>query len=120
MRAAGWLADVDVRVFAGPSEYLYGEETALLETIDGRFPFPRIAPPYRRGVEEVVETQADVTADSSSAAHVEMAGPDHIAPPTLASNVETFANVPGVLTHGADWFRAVGTAGLARERSSAP
>ncbi len=55
MRTAGWLGDVDVRVFAGPSEYLYGEETALLETIDGRYPFPRIAPPYRRGVEEVVE-----------------------------------------------------------------
>jgi NADH-quinone oxidoreductase subunit F len=110
MRTEGWLADVDVRVFAGPSEYLYGEETALLETIDGRYPFPRIAPPYRRGVEEIVETQADVTANSSSAAHVEMAGKDHIAPPTLASNVETFANVPGVLARGADWFRSCGTA----------
>ncbi len=109
MRAAGWFGDVDVRVFAGPSEYLYGEETALLETIDGRYPFPRIAPPYRRGVEEVVEYAEDLTANSSSAAHVEMAGPDHIAPPTLASNVETFANVPGVLANGADWFRAVGT-----------
>lgn len=109
MRAAGWLGDVDVRVFGGPSEYLYGEETALLETIDGRYPFPRIAPPYRRGVEEVVEHPSDVTADSLSAAHVEMAGPDHIAPPTLASNVETFANVPGVLAEGPEWFRSVGT-----------
>jgi NADH-quinone oxidoreductase subunit F len=97
-------------VFAGPSEYLYGEETALLETIDGRYPFPRIAPPYRRGVEETVEHQSDITADSSSAAHVEMAGADHIAAPTLASNVETFANVPGVIALGADWFREVGTA----------
>jgi NADH:ubiquinone oxidoreductase subunit F (NADH-binding) len=110
MRAAGWLGDVDVRVFEGPAEYLFGEETALLETIDGRYPFPRIAPPYRRGVEEVVEHESDVTADSSSAAHVELAGADHIAPPTLASNVETFANVPGVLAEGADWFRSVGTA----------
>jgi NADH-quinone oxidoreductase subunit F len=110
MRAAGWLGDVDVRVFAGPSEYLYGEETALLETIDGRYPFPRIAPPYRRGVEEVVEYPSDVTANSASAAHVEMAGVDHIAAPTLASNVETFANVPGVLAKGGDWFRSVGTA----------
>jgi NADH-quinone oxidoreductase subunit F len=110
MRAAGWLGDVDVSVFAGPSEYLYGEETALLETIDGRYPFPRIAPPYRRGVEEVVEHRADLTANSASAAHIEMAGTDHIAAPTLASNVETFANVPGVLAHGADWFREVGTA----------
>jgi NADH:ubiquinone oxidoreductase subunit F (NADH-binding) len=110
MRAAGWFGAVDVRVFAGPSEYLYGEETALLETIDGRYPFPRIAPPYRRGVEEVVEHESDLTAESSSAAHVEMAGVDHIAAPTLASNVETFANVPGVIAQGPDWFREVGTA----------
>ena len=40
----------------GPPEYLLGEETALLEAIDGRYPFPRIAPPYRRGVDEMVET----------------------------------------------------------------
>jgi NADH:ubiquinone oxidoreductase subunit F (NADH-binding) len=39
MQAAGWL-DVPVEVFAGPEEYLYGEETALLESIDGRPPFP--------------------------------------------------------------------------------
>jgi NADH:ubiquinone oxidoreductase subunit F (NADH-binding) len=109
MRAAGWLGDVDVRAFAGPSEYLYGEETALLETIDGRYPFPRIAPPYRRGVEEVVDHAGDVTANSSSAAHIEMAGADHVAAPTLASNVETFANVPCVVIEGPDWFREHGT-----------
>ena len=68
----GWRC----RYFEGPSEYLYGEETALLETIDGRYPFPRIAPPYRRGVEEVVEHPSDVTANSASAAHVEMAAPE--------------------------------------------
>jgi NADH:ubiquinone oxidoreductase subunit F (NADH-binding) len=109
VRAAGWLGDVDLRLVAGPDEYLFGEETALLEVIDGRPPFPRIAPPYRRGVEEVVETAGDVAAHSSSAAHVELAGVDHIAPPTLASNVETFANLPGILAHGAAWFRSVGT-----------
>ena len=54
-RAAGWTDGVDLDVFEGPDEYLYGEETALLEVIDGRYPFPRIAPPYRRGVDEVVE-----------------------------------------------------------------
>ena len=111
IRAAGWADGLALSVFAGPSEYLYGEETALLETIDGRYPFPRIAPPYRRGVEEVVETPADVDANSASAAHVEMAAPggESVAPPTLASNVETFANVPGIIVHGADWFRSVGT-----------
>jgi len=111
IRAAGWADGLALSVFAGPSEYLYGEETALLETIDGRYPFPRIAPPYRRGVEEIVETPADVDAHSASGAHVEMAAPggESFAPPTLASNVETFANVPGIIVHGADWFRSVGT-----------
>jgi len=113
VRAAGWCDGIALSLFEGPSEYLYGEETALLETIDGRYPFPRIAPPYRRGVEEVVETPGDVTANSASAAHVEMAAKDgeSAAPPTLASNVETFANVPGIVTNGVDWFRSVGTDG---------
>ena len=41
-----------------------------------------------------------------------MAGPGRraVAPPTLASNVETFANVPGIVRFGADWFRELGTA----------
>jgi NADH-quinone oxidoreductase subunit F len=110
---AGWTDGLEVWVFEGPSEYLYGEETALLETIDGRYPFPRIAPPYRRGVEELVDAPGDVAANSASAAHVEMAtrGGESEAPPTLASNVETFANVPGIIAEGADWFRAVGTEG---------
>lgn len=110
---AGWTEGLEVWVFEGPSEYLYGEETALLECIDGRYPFPRIAPPYRRGVEEIVDAPVDVTSNSASAAHVEMAAHDgeSDAPPTLASNVETFANVPGIVAEGADWFRSVGTSG---------
>ena len=39
---AGWLDGVEVSVFEGSDEYLYGEETALLEAIHGRPPFPRI------------------------------------------------------------------------------
>ena len=94
-------------VFEGPNEYLYGEETALLEVIDGRYPFPRIAPPYRRGVDEVVDRADDVQSDSSSAAHVELAGPGDaaVAPPTLASNVETFVNAALIVAHGSDWWR---------------
>ncbi len=109
--AAGWTRDVPVTLFAGPSEYLYGEETGLLEAIDGRPPFPRIAPPYREGVDEMLDSDADPSTDTSSAAHVEFAGPTHesAAPPTLAGNTETFANVPGIIRFGADWFRAVGT-----------
>ncbi len=36
-------------------------------------------------------------------------GGELVAPPTLASNVETYANVPGICVNGADWFRAAGT-----------
>src|SRR5437870_336916 len=44
---AGWADDVALTVFEGPDEYLYGEESALLETIDGRWPFPRVVPTFR-------------------------------------------------------------------------
>ena len=43
--------DVNITVVEGPDSYLFGEETGLLEVIDGRGPFPRVAPPYRRGIE---------------------------------------------------------------------
>ncbi len=107
----GWTDDVAIEVFEGPTEYLYGEETALLEAIDGRAPFPRIAPPYRQGVDEVVETRLDVDTGSKSPAHVEMASRegDDPAPPTLVDNVETLANVARIVADGADWFRSVGT-----------
>ncbi len=106
--AAGVVDDGVVSVFAGPREYLYGEETALLESIAGRPPFPRIAPPWRRGVTELVATADDATSESGLAAPVDMAG-NTDAPPTLVNNVETLANVPGIVVHGADWFRSVGT-----------
>jgi NADH-quinone oxidoreductase subunit F len=109
--AAGWFGDIEFKLVEGPSEYLFGEETALLEVIDGRPPFPRIAPPFRRGVDEVVETEADAESGSGLSAHVEMASDDHAAaPPVLVNNVETMANVPAIVAHGADWFRSVGTA----------
>jgi NADH-quinone oxidoreductase subunit F len=110
MDAAGWTEGIEVVVFEGPDEYLYGEETALLEAIDGRYPFPRIAPPFRRGVDEVVESEADVTSGSGQSSHVEMAGDDgQDAPPALVDNVETLANVPGIIARGGSWFRTEGT-----------
>jgi NADH-quinone oxidoreductase subunit F len=101
---AGWVDGVDIEVFEGPSEYLYGEETALLEVLDGRAPFPRLAPPYRHGADELGD-------GTISPADVDMAGatPDTVAPPTLVNNTETLANIPGILVHGPDWFRSVGT-----------
>ncbi len=110
IEAAGWNRDIELVVFEGPDEYLYGEETALLETIDGRYPFPRIAPPFRRGVDEVVETEADRTSGSGQSSHVEMAGDaGEDAPPALVDNVETLANVPGIIARGGSWFRTEGT-----------
>ncbi|MGH9183214.1 MAG: NADH-ubiquinone oxidoreductase-F iron-sulfur binding region domain-containing protein [Acidimicrobiales bacterium] len=104
VRTAGWAEGIAMEVVEGPSSYLYGEETALLEVIAGRHPFPRIAPPFRHGVDEV-------GSDTASSAQTVLAGPTGAtpAPPTLVNNVETFANVPGILARGPDWFRAVGT-----------
>ncbi|WP_426571401.1 NADH-ubiquinone oxidoreductase-F iron-sulfur binding region domain-containing protein [Aquihabitans sp. McL0605] len=104
MGAAGWFQRVAVDVVVGPEHYLYGEETALLEVIDGREPFPRIAPPWRRGL-------ADVGDDTALAARVELAGDDGATevPPALVNNVETIANVPGIIVNGPAWFREVGT-----------
>ena len=112
MKREGWADGIDLTVFEGPDEYLYGEETALLETLDGRYPFPRIAPPFRRGVTEVVEHTDDVGTGSGLSAHVDMAVPggETGAPPTLVDNVETMANVPRIVSRGADWFRTEGTA----------
>ncbi|MDQ4068953.1 MAG: hypothetical protein M3203_05700 [Actinomycetota bacterium] len=109
--AAGWPQGLEIEVFEGPNEYLYGEETALLETIDGRYPFPRLAPPFRRGVTEVVQTATAADSGSGLSAPVVMAGEgaDQIAPPTLANNVETLANVPRIIARGADWYRTQGT-----------
>jgi NADH-quinone oxidoreductase subunit F len=110
--AAGWVGDIDIRIVEGPSEYLYGEETALLEVIDDRPPFPRIAPPFRRGIVEVVQTEGDAESGSGLAANVQMAGTedDSAAPPVLVNNVETVANVPAIIAKGAAWFRSLGTA----------
>ncbi len=104
VEAAGWTKGLGVAVVEGPSEYLYGEETALLEVIDGRAPFPRIAPPFRHGVEEL-------GSDPVSAAGSMMAdpGPDTPAPPTLVNNAETMAHVPLVLAQGPQWYREMGT-----------
>ncbi|MGH9126555.1 MAG: NADH-ubiquinone oxidoreductase-F iron-sulfur binding region domain-containing protein [Acidimicrobiales bacterium] len=109
--AAGWCDGLSIRIFEGPHEYLYGEETALLETIEGRYPFPRVSPPYRRGEVEVVESTADAHSLSGLSAHVEMADGtgETGAPPALVDNVETMANVPRIISRGAAWFRTEGT-----------
>ncbi|MBI5436021.1 MAG: SLBB domain-containing protein [Nitrosomonadales bacterium] len=69
----------------GSGHYIGGEETASMEWIEGRFPFPRGKPPY--------PAQAGVHGC-----------------PTLINNVETLAHVPHIAVHGAAWFRALGKA----------
>ncbi len=106
VESAGWTEGVEVVVATGPEEYLYGEETALLEVLDGRAPFPRLSPPYRRGVDEPLGSDGTAAGAelASSAGATEAA-------PTLVNNVETYANVPGIVVEGPEWFRSVGTEG---------
>lgn len=98
----GAAADVDIEIMTGPSHYLLGEETALLEATAGRPPFPRLAPPYRHGTTEVGDP-------SGGAASLDLAGEQGNAPPTLVNNVETLSHVPSIVANGADWFRSQGT-----------
>jgi len=102
MEDAGVTAGVDVQLVVGPGEYLFGEETALLEVVEGRQPFPRVTPPFRRGIDEPVGSDGD---GATGGAADGRSGP----PPSLVNNVETLANVPAILAAGAAEFRAVGT-----------
>jgi bidirectional [NiFe] hydrogenase diaphorase subunit len=74
---------VEVRIGAGA--YVCGEETALIASIEGGRGIPRTRPPY--------------PAESGLWGR-----------PTLINNVETFATIPAIITHGAEWFASIGTA----------
>jgi NADH:ubiquinone oxidoreductase subunit F (NADH-binding) len=104
MQSAGICGDCEINVVAGPSDYLYGEETALLEVIEGRSALPRLFPPYQHGL---FATDIATGWEGSS----QPVGQDgRAANPTLVNNVETLSNVPAILAHGAEWFRSRGTA----------
>lgn len=104
--AAPLTEGVSIRLAFGPDAYLFGEETALLEVIEHRQPFPRVTPPYRRGLDL---NEADARRNASSV-HLAVEGGSDEAP-ALVNNVETFANVPGIVAEGPEWFRSLGTAG---------
>ncbi len=76
--------NLDVSVHRGAGAYICGEETAMLESLEGKRGQPRLKPPYP--------------------AQVGLWGQ-----PTLVQNVETLANVPHIVTHGAEWYRSMGT-----------
>jgi NADP-reducing hydrogenase subunit HndC len=73
-----------IHVHAGAGAYICGEETALLDSLEGKRGTPRIRPPYPT-----------------------VAGYHQL--PTVVNNVETLANVPPIIRNGADWFRSIGT-----------
>lgn len=104
MAAAGMTGDVDFTLVAGPDEYLFGEEKAMLEVIEGRPPMPRLLAPYEHGLFAVAPQMGweSVTPRDAS-------GERDRSNPTAVNNVETLAHVPWILARGVEWFRSRGT-----------
>ncbi|NUX01392.1 NADH-quinone oxidoreductase subunit NuoF, partial [Wolbachia endosymbiont of Madathamugadia hiepei] len=75
--------DLDVFIHRGAGAYICGEETAQLESIEGKKGFPRMKPPFPAGV-------------------------GLFGCPTTINNVETIAMVPDILRHGGEWFASLG------------
>jgi len=82
--------DFDIHIHMGSGAYVCGEETALIESLEGKRGEPRNRPPF------------PVVAGLNGA-------------PTTVNNVETFAWVAAILANGAEWFAGIGT-----ERSKGP
>jgi NADH:ubiquinone oxidoreductase subunit F (NADH-binding)/NADH:ubiquinone oxidoreductase subunit E len=78
----------DLEIFVSPGGYICGEESALIEAIEGKRAEPRNKPPFpvTNGV---------------------------FNKPTALNNVETFANVPQILVNGVEWYKAQGKGGAA-------
>ncbi|MCD9622260.1 NADH-ubiquinone oxidoreductase-F iron-sulfur binding region domain-containing protein [Rhabdothermincola salaria] len=104
IEGAGWLHGIEVTLVTGPEEYLFGEEKALLEVIEGREPLPRWLPPYLHGLfatgPQLGWQATDGDIDPAAGAN-----------PTLVNNVETLAHVAWILAHGVEAFRSEGTEG---------
>ena len=79
---SGFDFDIDIRLGAGA--FVCGEETALLESIEGKRGQPRVKPPYP-------------------------ASQGLFGKPTIINNVETLANVTKIILNGAEWFASIGT-----------
>jgi NADH-quinone oxidoreductase subunit F len=76
--------DLDLVVHAGAGAYICGEETALLDSLEGRRGQPRLRPPFPA-----------------------VAG--LYASPTVINNVESIASVPSIVANGSEWFAGLGT-----------
>ena len=79
---SGFDFDIDLRLGAGA--FVCGEETALMTSIEGNRGEPRPRPPFP-AVKGLFQK------------------------PTILNNVETYANIPQIILHGADWFASMGT-----------
>ncbi len=79
---------LDLTVHRGAGAYICGEETAMIESLEGRRGEPRLKPPYP-------------------------AQYGYLHQPTLVHNVETLANVPHIVLHGPEWYAGIGTSGSA-------
>jgi len=77
--------DLEIEVFEGSGAFVCGEETALIQSIEGYRGMPRFRPPYP--VEKGLGGK-----------------------PTIINNVKTLALVPPIMQNGCDWFRQIGTA----------
>ncbi len=82
--AAGLTGELNIVVHAGSGAYICGEETALLDSLEGYRGQPRLRPPF-------------------PATH------GLYASPTVVNNVESIASVPSIVLGGADWFASMGT-----------
>jgi NADH-quinone oxidoreductase subunit F len=80
----GTSFNLDVSVFEGSGAFVCGEETALIQSIEGRRGMPQHRPPYP--VEKGLGGRS-----------------------TVVNNVKTLSCVPSILTRGAEWFRSIGT-----------
>lgn len=76
--------DLEIEIKIGAGAYVCGEETALIESIEGKRGNPRFKPPFP-GVKGIWQK------------------------PTVVNNVETIANIPSIIKKGAKWFKSFGT-----------
>ncbi|MEQ8840802.1 MAG: NADH-ubiquinone oxidoreductase-F iron-sulfur binding region domain-containing protein [Acidimicrobiales bacterium] len=85
-------------VVEGPDRYLFGEESALLEVVAGRPPFPRLSPPWRHGALDLGSRGAPASTALSGEGRTEgMEDGGQLPPPALVQNVETLARAAHIV-----------------------
>ena len=101
--AAGVIGDIPIQVVLGPDAYLFGEETGLLQVVEGQDPLPRLVPPYLHGLFATTPSTGWVPTGGTVATEYAASNP------TVVNNVETLAMVSHILARGPEWHRSLGT-----------